>query len=102
MDYTFITVPVITSIVYAIIDIIKTATNNNEKFLKLVPLVACVLGTVCGLISFYCVPGVLDTSNVFVAIVIGAASGLAATGTNQVIKQLTKTTDNKDDNDKTE
>lgn len=96
MDYTFITVPVITSIVYAVIDIIKTATNSNEKFLKFVPLVACVLGIICGMISFYCVPGVLDTANVFVAIVIGAASGLAATGTNQVIKQLTKTDSNSD------
>lgn len=102
MDYTFITVPVITSIVYAIIDIIKTATNSNEKFLKLVPLVACALGIICGVISFYCVPGVLDTTNVFVAIVIGGASGLAATGTNQVIKQLTKKSDNDDGNDKTE
>lgn len=96
MDYTFITVPVITSIVYAIIDIIKTATSNNEKLLKFVPLIACVLGIICGIISFYCVPGVLDTTNVFVAIVIGAASGLAATGTNQVIKQLTKTDSNSD------
>ena len=93
MDYTFITVPVITAIVYAIIDIIKTATNNSEKFLKFVPLVACVLGIICGVISFYCVPGVLDTTNVFVAIVIGAASGLAATGTNQVIKQLKNKSD---------
>ncbi len=48
MDYTFITVPVITSIVYAIIDIVKTATNSNEKFLKLVPLVACALGVIGG------------------------------------------------------
>jgi len=95
MDYAFITVPVITSIVYAIIDIIKTATNNNEKFLKFVPLIACVLGIICGVICFYCVPGVLETTNVFVAIVIGAASGLAATGTNQVIKQLTKNDNNK-------
>lgn len=102
MDYTFITVPVITSIVYAIIDIVKTATNSNEKFLKLVPLVACALGIICGVISFYCVPGVLDTTNVFVAIVIGGASGLAATGTNQVIKQLTKKDDKDEDNNKTE
>lgn len=93
MDYTFITVPVITSIVYAIIDIVKKATNNNEKFLKFIPLVAALLGVVSGIIAYYCVPGVLDTTNVVVAIVIGAASGLAATGTNQVVKQLTDKTD---------
>lgn len=102
MNYTFITIPVITSIVYAIIDVIKTATNSNEKFLRFIPLVACALGIICSVISFYCVPGVLDTSNVFVAIVIGAASGLAATGTNQVVKQLKKTDDSNDKTDKTE
>ena len=100
MDYTFITVPVITSIVYAVIDILKTATNKSEKFLRFVPLIACTLGVLFGVIAFYCVPDVLDTTNVFVAIVIGAASGLAATGTNQVVKQLKKTDENKDESDK--
>ena len=90
MDYTFITIPVITSIVYVIIDIIKKATNNNEKFLRFIPLVAGALGIICGIVSFYFIPGVLNTDNVFVAIIVGAASGLAATGTNQIIKQLTK------------
>lgn len=93
MNYTFITIPVITSIVYAIIDVIKTATNSNEKFLRFIPIVACALGIICSVISFYCVPGVLETSNVFVAIVIGAASGLAATGTNQIFKQFNKDKD---------
>lgn len=100
MDYTFITVPVITSIVYAVIDILKTATNKSEKFLRFVPLIACTLGILFGVIAFYCVPDVLQTTNVFVAIVIGAASGLAATGTNQVVKQLKKTEENKDESDK--
>ena len=34
-------------------------------------------------------PRVLETQNVLVAIVLGAASGLSATGTNQAVKQLT-------------
>ena len=100
MDYTFITVPVITSTVYAVIDILKTATNKSEKFLRFVPLIACTLGILFGVLAFYCVPDVLDTTNVFVAIVIGAASGLAATGTNQVVKQLKKTDENKGESDK--
>ena len=40
----------------------------------------------------YCVPGVFETQNLLVAIVLGAASGLSATGTNQIAKQLTKPT----------
>jgi len=43
-------------------------------------------------VAFYCVPGVMGTENLLVAIVLGSASGLSATGTNQVVKQLTNNT----------
>jgi len=36
---------------------------------------------------------VMETQNVLVAIILGAASGLSATGTNQAVKQLTHKTD---------
>ena len=36
------------------------------------------------------IPGVLEATNILVAIVIGAASGLSATGTNQAVLQLTR------------
>lgn len=84
----FATIPAIVAIVYTLIDIVKTAVGGDEKFKRFIPLVACVLGAVCGAVSFYCVPGVMETSNILVAIVIGAASGLSATGTNQAVKQL--------------
>ena len=47
------------------------------------------IGAIIGVIAYFCVPGVLETQNVLVAIVLGAASGLSATGTNQAVKQLT-------------
>ena len=84
------TIPVIATIVYTIIDIIKTACGNHEKFTRFIPLVAAGLGAIIGLIAHYCVPGLINTENVVVALVIGAASGLSATGTNQIIQQLTK------------
>ena len=43
-----------------------------------------------GVVAFYAVPQIIPAENVFVAIIIGGASGLTATGTNQAIKQLTK------------
>jgi len=86
------TIPALAAIVYTIIDITKTAMGGDEKFRRFIPLIACVLGAVCGVVAFYCVPGVMETENLLVAIVLGAASGLSATGTNQVAKQLTKTT----------
>ena len=86
------TIPALAAIVYTIIDIAKTAMGGDEKFRRFIPLIACVLGAVCGVVAFYFVPGVMDTQNLLVAIVLGAASGLSATGTNQVVKQLTSTT----------
>ena len=86
------TIPALAAIVYTIIDITKTAMGGDEKFRRFIPLIACILGAVCGVVAFYCVPGVMETENLLVAIVLGAASGLSATGTNQVAKQLTKNT----------
>lgn len=85
-------IPALAAIVYTIIDIAKTAMGGDDKFKRFIPLIACALGAICGVIAFYFVPGVFETDNLLVAIVLGASSGLSATGTNQIAKQLTKTT----------
>ena len=85
------TIPALAAIVYTIIDITKTALGGDEKFKRFIPLIACVLGAVCGVVAFYCVPGTMGTENLLVAIVLGAASGLSATGTTQAVKQLAPT-----------
>ena len=83
-----ISVPVIASIVYGIIGLLTTATKHNETFMKLIPLVSAAIGMVCSVIAFYAIPGYIEASNVFMAIMVGAASGLSATGTNQIINNL--------------
>jgi peptidoglycan/LPS O-acetylase OafA/YrhL len=86
------TIPALAAIVYTIIDIAKTALGGDERFKRFIPLIACLLGAGCGVVAFYCVPGVMETENLLVALVLGAASGLSATGANQIGKQLTHTT----------
>ena len=88
--YEATAIPALAAIVYTIIDITKTAMGGTDKFNRFIPLISCALGAVCGIVAFYCVPGVMETENLLVAIVLGAASGLSATGTNQAVKQLTK------------
>ena len=88
----FATIPAIAAIVYTIIDIVKTAVGGTEKFKRFIPLISCALGAIIGIVTYFCVPGVMETQNVLVAIVLGAASGLSATGTNQAVKQLTSKT----------
>ncbi len=92
-----ITIPAIAAVVYTIIDIAKTAIGNTEKFNRFIPLIACILGAICGTVCFFFVPGIVDSQNILVAIVLGAASGLSATGTNQVVKQLIKGKDTTDE-----
>ena len=84
------TIPALAAIVYTLIDVTKTAIGGDEKFRRFIPLIALMLGAICGVVAFYCVPGVMETENLLVAIILGASSGLSATGTNQVAKQLTK------------
>lgn len=85
-----LSVPVITVIVYWIIALIKISVKGNENFCRFIPLIACALGAGCAIIAYFTVPEFLPTNNLVVAIVFGAASGLSATGTNQIFKQLGK------------
>ena len=91
------TIPAIAAVVYTLMDIAKTAMGGDQKFSRFIPLIACILGAVSGVVCFYFIPGVLETENILVAIVIGAASGLSSTGANQVVKQLSKGTDTTED-----
>lgn len=91
MEYlNLISVPAIAVAVYFIIEVIKKTVNNNEIFNRFIPLVSLSLGVISGILCFYFIPTIIPAENIFVAVVIGGASGLSATGTNQVFKQLRK------------
>ena len=89
-----VSVPAIAAVVYWVVNLIKYIVGENETFKRFIPLIATALGVVSGVVCFYALPSIIPATNLLVAIVIGGASGLTATGTNQVIKQLT----NKDEN----
>jgi len=86
-----ISVPAIAAVVYWVVNLIKYTVGENETFKRFIPLIATALGIICGVICFFLIPSIVPADNVLVAIVIGGASGLTATGANQIIKQLTKT-----------
>ena len=64
--------------------------------MRFVPLISAALGAVLGVVAFFALPSIIPADNVCVAILVGGASGLTATGTNQIIKQLTKKDDDED------
>ncbi len=85
-----ISVPAIAAVVYWVVNLIKYIVGEKETFKKFIPLIATGLGVVCGIVCFYAMPSIIPATNLVMAIVIGGASGLTATGANQVIKQLSE------------
>ncbi|MCL2798183.1 MAG: phage holin family protein [Firmicutes bacterium] len=86
--FDFVVVPVIVTVVYTLISLLKRETKGNEKVLTRLPLIAAILGAILAVIGFYAVPDIVPTENLFTALLIGTGSGLAATGTHQVFKQM--------------
>ncbi|NLT14711.1 MAG: enolase [Clostridiales bacterium] len=83
MDFGFTSVAAITVICYLIIEILKT-TPLSRKWL---PVISGLLGGVLGVVAMLIMPS-YPASDYLNAIAIGIVSGLAATGINQVAKQL--------------
>lgn len=82
----FITVPVIVGACYIVGFIIKQF--GNEKLNNYIPGICAILGVILGLVSFFTIPDLVPANNWLAASVIGGFSGLAATGTNQLVKKI--------------
>ncbi len=88
-----VSIPAIVAIVCGIMQMLKTAIAN-EKFNRFIPLCAVILGAVLGVLMFYVYPSVIPADNVIVALLIGGASGWAATGAYETGKTLKKEEEN--------
>ena len=64
---------------------------------KLIPVFVTLLGGAIAILIFYTGREILNVSNVYNAILIGFTSGASATGTNQIVKQLFKSTTEEND-----
>ena len=85
---SIISIPAVAGAVYALMEILKSITNNNETVKRFIPLIALGLGAGIGVLLYYFMPDIMTVENVVAAIIVGAASGLSATGVNQIGKQL--------------
>lgn len=55
-----------------------------------IPVIMGVAGAILGVVAFFVAPSLVATDNIIVAIAIGIVSGFAATGINQIFKQMQK------------
>lgn len=83
MDFGIASVAVITVICYLAAQAVK-ATTVDTKWL---PVICGVLGGILGVVALYFMPD-YPAEDPLTAIAVGIVSGLAATGVNQVYKQL--------------
>lgn len=85
MDFGFTAFPAIAVICYLIVQIVKSTPLDN----KYLPIIAGSAGGILGIVGMYIIPD-YPATDIYSALATGIVSGLAATGANQVYKQLTK------------
>ena len=83
MDFGIASVAAITVICYLVSQGIK-ATSVDNKWL---PVISGIAGGVLGIVGLYTMPD-FPSEDIITAIAVGIISGLAATGVNQIYKQL--------------
>ena len=86
MDFGVANVAAITMLTYIVGGLIKVSKLDN----KLIPTICGVVGVVLGIVAFYIGVPDFPANDVITAAAVGAASGFAATGVNQVGKQLSE------------
>lgn len=83
MDFGIASVAAITVICYLVAQGVK-ATSLDNKWL---PVLCGVVGGVLGVVGMYVMPD-YPANDVITSVAVGIVSGLAATGINQIYKQL--------------
>ena len=85
MDFGITSVAGIAVICYLAAQAVKATALDN----KWLPVICGILGGVLGVVGMYCMPD-YPANDLITAAAVGIVSGLAATGANQVYKQLTQ------------
>lgn len=76
-------------ILYIMSEILKrTVFKNDTNMRALIPYICAIFGAIGAVIIYVVDPTVIDVNNILDAVVVGAASGLVATGANQIYKQF--------------
>ena len=85
MDFGFAAVPAIAIICYLAAEVVKATKLDN----KWIPIICMVFGGLLGVVAMWFMPD-YPAGDYITAVAVGIASGLAATGANQIVKQLSQ------------
>ena len=89
---SIILTPFIVIVIYILVEVAKLAffRGKLKPYKAFIPIFSAILGAIIAAVLYYTVPGAIEESTIVSAIGNGAFSGFAATGCNQVFKQLMK------------
>ena len=90
-------IPVIVLVVYLIAEVLKTYVVKTDDQKKILPIFCGAIGAVIGALLYLFYPACLGGMDFTGAIINGVFSGFAATGCNQIYKQIKKYIESKDD-----
>lgn len=85
MDFGIAGVAAITVIAY-VVGLAVKASGINDKW---IPILCALTGAILGVVSLFVMPD-FPAGDVINALAVGIVSGLAATGVDQVMKQMNK------------
>ena len=85
MDEIIVTVVAITVICY----LVGTGVKATGKADKWIPVIVGTVGAILGVVGMKTMPD-FPASDILNALAVGIASGLASTGVNQIVKQLSQ------------
>lgn len=86
----FCTIPAIAAVCYGIVEVIKRVFPDNGRLKNAYPLLASLIGAALGAVLYLAEPQVIFTDSLLSSVLAGAASGLSATGGNELITRLQK------------
>lgn len=75
---------------YALVEIYKAFTPPGSRFRAFIPIISIIIGVTLGIIFYLIFPEYVLAKDLPMAAIAGGMSGLAATGSNQVIKNFGK------------
>lgn len=85
----YVDIPIMV-IVYFFVEIIKRVFLKTDRQRSMIPVIAAATGAVISILIFIIWPMVSTNVSVLNAFASGAISGSAATGSNQIYKQITR------------
>ena len=85
MDFGIATVAAITGLCFLLGLVVKASNLEN----KWIPIACGLFGVALGILAFFSGMPEFPAQDPITAAAVGAASGLAATGVDQLVKQLT-------------